>query len=766
MKIIRKIALTELQTFFYSPIAWLVLIVFTIQTALSFTDMIGTFAQRQEMGYGFSRMTSFVLGQGIFMGVLEYLHLYIPLLTMGLMSRELSSGSIKLLYASPVKNYQIILGKYLSMVIYGLILVAILLVFILLALFTVKEFSMQTALSCILGTYLLLCAYAAIGLFMSSMTSYQVVAAIGTLALFSVLSGMDNVGQELDFIRDITYWLSINGRAHTFINGLICSEDVLYFLIVSALFVTLTVFRLRAVRENVGWRAATGKYAGVIAIALLLGFFTSRPAMKAFYDTTSTKENTLTPNSQEIVKQLKGGLTITTYVNLLDRFYAEGAPGSRNQDLKRFEQYTRFKPEIKMKYVYYYGHANNPRMDERYPGLSDEERVEKICLVDDLNPKRFPPVNKLKGIDPAELEAEGFRMVRLIERESGEKTFLRLFNDFQPHSGEAETSAALKRVVMKLPVVGYIQGHGERGFDRDGDRSFRYSTIDKYFRNSLINNGFDFELLTLDKPIPAEIEIVMLSDMRTALTPGEMDFLDEYIARGGNLLIFGEPRRQESMNPILERFGVRLMPGQLVMNLNNSNSPDFIEARPTPESGELAHQFGFMFQYRMVITMPGVTALDYDTDRGYKVIPLFVTPPTGHWNELQTTDFVDSIPTLNPQTGEVERAWPTVLALSREVNGKEQRIVISGDADCFANGEVGARRLGPIPGNNHYFPGGIFYWLSDYKAPIDIRRPAHPDNKFYLGLEGVKTVRFFLLYLFPGLLLAGYVALWLRRRGR
>ncbi len=766
MKIIQRIAIAELQNFFYSPIAWLIMIVFTIQVAITFTDTLGMFSQSQEMGYTIASMSSKILG-GTFFDILEYLYLYIPLLTMGLMSRELSSGSIKLLYSSPVKNYQIVLGKYLSMLVYGGALILILSVFIILSFFTVRNFEIQTALSCLLGTYLLLCAYSAIGLFLSSLTSYQVVAAIGTFAMFSFLNIMSGVGQDIDFVREITYWLGINGRAMEFVSGLICSENVLYFLIVSLLFLFLTILRLKSVREGGSRNVIVGKYVGIVLVALLLGFVSSRPVMMFFYDTTATKSNTLTPNSQEIVKQLDGGMTITTYVNLLDKRYnMYGAPGCRKRDIEHFMQYIRFKPEIKMKYVYYYAHADNPSLEQRYPGLSDRERVEKICLVDDIDPDMFPHVSELKGVDTAGLASEGYRMVRLIERKNGKKTYLRMFDDVTVTPKEAEISAALKRVAMKLPTVGYVQGHGERGFERNGDRSFRYSTVDKYFRYSLINNGFDFEVLTLDREVPEQVSILILSDMKTALTPDEEKNLDNYIARGGNLLIFGEPCRQETMNPVLERFGVRMLPGQLVTRIDNGFTPDFVVGFATPESSKLAWQFEFLQVRNLHITMPGTSVLAYDEDKGYEVTPLFVSPGKGFWNELETTDFLDEKPTVNPTIGEEEKSYPLIVALNREIAGKEQRIVISGDADCFSNGEVSASRLGVIPGNNYYFPGGLFNWLSGNQAPVDVRRPSFPDNRYYLGLQGTEVVTICLVYVFPLLLLLGYLALWLRRRGR
>ena len=106
MKTIYKMARTELQTLFYSPIAWLILVVFTFQASLVFSNGLAGCVRNQELGYGLYnvRMNVFAGWRGMFTAMQQYLYLYIPLLTMGLMSRELNSGSIKLLYSSPVTN--------------------------------------------------------------------------------------------------------------------------------------------------------------------------------------------------------------------------------------------------------------------------------------------------------------------------------------------------------------------------------------------------------------------------------------------------------------------------------------------------------------------------------------------------------------------------------------------------------------------------------------------------------------------------------------
>ena len=120
--------------------------------------------------------------------------------------------------------------------IYSLILVGILFLFVGFTAWNVPSFDMSLALSGLLGIYLVICSYAAIGLFMSCLTSYQVVAAVATLGALAFLNYVGRMGQEVPFIRDITYWLSISGRSDELINGLISSEDVFYFLIVIGLF--------------------------------------------------------------------------------------------------------------------------------------------------------------------------------------------------------------------------------------------------------------------------------------------------------------------------------------------------------------------------------------------------------------------------------------------------------------------------------------------------------------------------------------------------
>ena len=436
MKTIFKIAKTELQTLFYSPIAWLILIIFTFQCSMTFSNLMGGMVRSESLGYGNYNATLGLYSgmRGLFTAVQSYLYLYIPLLTMSLMSRELGSGSIKLLYSSPVTNWQIILGKYAWMMVYALVLIGVLMLYAIYAICAAKNIDIPYILSGLLGLYLLICAYAAIGLFMSSLTSYQIVAAVGTLAVLAALSYVKGLWQEIDFVRDLTFWLAIDGRAGEFVDGLICSEDVIYFLIVILLFLSMAVIRLQARRQKSSWMVNWGKYVGVWAVALFIGYLSSRPSLMSFYDATRTKHNTLTQNSQDIVARMDGKLTITTYVNIMDRFYWYGSPSSRNWDLERFKQYVRFKPDITMKYVYYYDSIKDMKsLEKRYPDMTFEEMVKKTIEIIKLDSNKILKPEQIR--EQIDLKPEMNRFVRLLERENGQKTFLRVFDDMMVFPG-------------------------------------------------------------------------------------------------------------------------------------------------------------------------------------------------------------------------------------------------------------------------------------------------------------------------------------------
>ena len=357
MRAIYKIARLELSNLFYSPVAWLLIVILVFMMGSMFTKFFEGVAQYKEldgdaMFYAMSEQI-FYGDEGIWKTVKLMLFFIMPLLTMGMISQEFNRGSIKLLFSSPISSRQIILGKYLGMMLYGLTIMGVLMFYVLIAWRLVDSFEWQAVLTGLLGLFLLLGFYAALGLFMSTLTTYQIVAALGMLVMLAFLGVISEVGQEYAFVREVTYWLAIGNRTNNFIKGLIGSEDVLYFVILSCMFLEFAILKMQLKRERCSFLNKTVRYLGVFMIAMLSGYFTSRPVLKFYHDSTFNKINTLTQASQDIVSKLNGGLTITTYVNLMDMNYSINHKRI-TRDMARYERFVRFKPEMKLKYVFYY----------------------------------------------------------------------------------------------------------------------------------------------------------------------------------------------------------------------------------------------------------------------------------------------------------------------------------------------------------------------------------------------------------------------------
>lgn len=764
-----RVAKIELNSMFYSPVAWLVIFIFVCQIGYSFFEIFDKQLHSHDQERALWSLTTYIFTgmQGILTPILRNLYLFIPLITMGLMSREYQSGSIKLLYSSPIRTSSIILGKFTSMVVYGVALLGILVFIMIFCSIAIHDFDYPILLSSLLGFFLLILAYSAIGIFMSSLTHYQVVAAIGTLALLAGLNFVGKVGQEIDFVRDITYWLGISNRSYPFIDGLISSEDVLYYIIVIIFFLSLAIFKLNTEKTIMSRGKKIMGYSSIVLGAVAAGYITSRPQVKFYCDVTQDQQNTLSEESQKIVaevKKEKGNLKIITYTNILAEDYHSGLAKNRIMDKSRFEKYLRFMPGLEMEYVLYYDKTTNPSYTaQRYQQETMEKSLEMVCKSDNIDPTTVLTPEEFKA-KYGDFSKEGNKFIRVVETPSGEKGYLRMFNDNDRHPSEAEISAVLSRFISKSPMVGFYTNNEPRAIDNYGDRGFYLFAHDKWFRSSLLNQGFETKKVELKSGDLDSIDVLVIADLKDSLSEEALMAVQEYVAKGGNLFLTGEYRRSENMNKIAEMLGIEFSDGVLVEESKYHN-PTIIAAQFTKEGADKYPTYTKLWKYDYVVSANSAVAIDYSksAEKGFRVTPVLKTSPEA-WLEMETTDFVDGTFVCNPEAGESRAVRTLLLTMEREVNGKSQRIVVSGDSDMIGNGELTAKHPN-MNAQNYSIIKGSFRWLSNDVYPVDVSKIDKTDNVIDLPKGSRKYVKALYLYLIPlTLLIFGIVTIVKRQR--
>jgi ABC-2 type transport system permease protein len=242
-----NVARKELKSLFASPMGWIILALlmlafgsFYLQGVNNYFEvMSGSIRPAERVG-----VTIFV-GQTVY-GIASFLMLFaVPLLSMGLISGERKSQTLPFLFSAPISLAEIVVGKFLGLIIFLSILVG----YILLMLSTLNIWSdidFGYLLSNSLGLILLAASFSALGIYFSSLTSQPIVAAILSFIALFALMGLDKFfGSQPD------HWfgyISLMKHFQSFSRGIIDSKDIIYFILFITTFLVLTIRRLDADR--------------------------------------------------------------------------------------------------------------------------------------------------------------------------------------------------------------------------------------------------------------------------------------------------------------------------------------------------------------------------------------------------------------------------------------------------------------------------------------------------------------------------------------
>jgi ABC-2 type transport system permease protein len=239
---IRLLALRELRSLFAMPSTWFVFAVLQFILAWFFLARLDAFLEVQPQLAQLANppgVTSTVSAP-MFNTIALLLMMLVPVFTMRLIAEERRNQTLTLLLSSPLSGRHIVLGKFLGLLIFLVVLMAgVPLMLYTLAVGTAIDHGLM--LSNILGLLLLTSSYVALGLYISSLTTQPIIAAIGALA---VLLGLWLA--DIGTTSENSPWHLISPPHHfqNFNNGLLDSSDAAFFVLFTAVFLILTMKRL------------------------------------------------------------------------------------------------------------------------------------------------------------------------------------------------------------------------------------------------------------------------------------------------------------------------------------------------------------------------------------------------------------------------------------------------------------------------------------------------------------------------------------------
>ena len=291
----------EINSFFASPIGYLVIAIFLLLNSLFLWLFKGEF---NVLDYGFADLTSFFL---LSPWILIFL---IPAVTMRSFSDEKKQGTLELLLTKPISHLQIVLGKYFG----AFLLIILALIPTLLYVYTISELGnpignldVGITLGSYIGLLFLTAAYTSIGIFASTLSDNQIVAFIIAVFLcFLLYIGFEGLA---DVLGSLIENFGMASHYKSMSRGVLDTRDIIYFLSITALFLFLTLKRVNTEGSKpVKWLNIALFPIGLILLNSISSSFYQR------FDLTSDSRYTLNKAALSIVKNVDSAIIIDVFL--------------------------------------------------------------------------------------------------------------------------------------------------------------------------------------------------------------------------------------------------------------------------------------------------------------------------------------------------------------------------------------------------------------------------------------------------------------------
>ena len=321
------------------------------------------------------------------------------------------------------------------------------------------------------------------------------------------------------------------------------------------------------------------------------------------------------------------------------------------------------------------------------------------------------------------------------------------FNQRREHLtviNEQSFSNALMRLARaedKLIIT--LSGHGERRLD--GSANYDLGEFGRQLRA----NGFNSQPLNLaiEQEVPANASMLMIASPQTDLLEGEVDKLLNYIDRGGNLLWLVDQESLRGLLPLTEKLHLTLTPGVVV-----DPQAEQLKAPITFALGANYGQHVITNQFDYITVFPFSRQITINENEEWHAVSLVEVAQQG-W--VETGDLQGEI--VFDQDTDVEGPIGIAAALTRNIQDREQRVIVVGSGHFLANTYLGN-------GSNLDFGVNLVNWLTGDEELIVIQPRATLDSQLVLSESELTLIVVGFLVLLPLLFLGSGIVIWWHRR--
>lgn len=306
------------------------------------------------------------------------------------------------------------------------------------------------------------------------------------------------------------------------------------------------------------------------------------------------------------------------------------------------------------------------------------------------------------------------------------------------------TSTLLRLAHTRDQTVMYLDGHGERKLD--GLANFDLGTL---FGAKLKQSGFHLGSLNLAlaQEVPSNVSVLVITQPQLDLMPGEVDKLLHYVDRGGNLLWLVDAEPLHGLERLAEKLDLLLPPGIVIdPAAAEMNAPATWSLGATYPPHASTHDFN------LTTAFPSARPLLWNENTDWQHQVLVEVAARG-WVSRNVPQGKPIFDKQHDTPGPVVIA----MALQRNINSREQRIVVVGNGAFLSNSFAGN-------GGNVQLGVNMVNWLAGEEHLITQQLHTAKDSKLELSATQLRGISIIFLLVLPLLLVGVGIFIWRKRR--